>query len=88
VIVLKRLKYVCPAEQRTYRVASEIVASAAQPCELRALPVRVPGADVPTPFSAPLERSSLDVDRFADAIRSVISSGSIVAALAGRGATR
>jgi hypothetical protein len=53
-----RLVVVDPAP-RTCGFAGEIVSSVVERCSLRAFPVRVTGADVPTPISPPLERRTL-----------------------------
>ena len=66
-----RLVVVDPAP-RTCGFAGEIVATIVESCELQAPPVRVTGADVPSPFSPPLERFTLpDAQRIADAVRHV-----------------
>jgi pyruvate dehydrogenase E1 component beta subunit len=66
-----RLVVVDPAP-RTCGFAGEIVATIAESCQLQAPPVRVTGADVPTPFSPPLERYTLpDAERVDAAIRRV-----------------
>lgn len=60
----------------TCSFASELVATIAQEAfgALVAAPIRVTGADVPTPFSSPLEQNTLpNVDRVVDAVRSVVS---------------
>ena len=61
---------------RTCSLASELVATLSEDWfwQLRAAPVRVTAADVPTPFSPPLERHSLpDTDRVIEAVRRVVS---------------
>jgi 2-oxoisovalerate dehydrogenase E1 component len=59
---------------RTCGFAGEIVATVAEQCDLRASPLRVTGADVPTPFSPPMERYTLpDSTGIAEAIRRVAS---------------
>ena len=61
---------------RVKYVPAEIVASIAESCELLAPPIRVTGADVPTPFSPPLERHTLpDTQRIAAAVRRVVKGG-------------
>jgi pyruvate dehydrogenase E1 component beta subunit len=61
---------------RTCSPASEIVATLSENWfgQLRAAPVRVTAADVPTPFSPPLERHSLpSTERVTEAVRRVVS---------------
>ncbi|WP_241255591.1 alpha-ketoacid dehydrogenase subunit beta [Candidatus Protofrankia californiensis] len=70
-----RVVVVDPAP-RTCSFASELVASLAEEWfwRLRAAPLRVTAADVPTPFSPPLERQTLpDVEQVAQAVRCVVS---------------
>ncbi|WP_198425699.1 MULTISPECIES: transketolase C-terminal domain-containing protein [Microbacterium] len=60
----------------TCSFASELVATIAQEAfgSLKAAPERVTGADVPTPFSSPLEHSTLpNVDRVVAAVRRVVA---------------
>ena len=64
--------------------AAELVASVVERCELGAPPVRVTGADVPTPFSPALERHTLpDLERVTAAIRGVV--GETAGAIGGGG---
>jgi 2-oxoisovalerate dehydrogenase E1 component len=68
-----RLVVVDPAP-RTCGFAGEIVATVAECCELQSPPARVTGADVPTPFSPPLERFTLpDAERVVAAVRRVVA---------------
>jgi len=68
-----RIVVVDPAP-RTCGLASEIVATAAESCNLLAPAVRVTGADVPMPFSPPLERHAVpDRERVRAAIRQVLA---------------
>jgi pyruvate/2-oxoglutarate/acetoin dehydrogenase E1 component len=68
-----RVVVVDPAPQNC-SFASEIVATVAESCDLRAHPVRVTGANVPTPFSPALERHTLpDAERVAAAVRRVVA---------------
>jgi 2-oxoisovalerate dehydrogenase E1 component len=70
----RRLVVVDPAPL-TCSFASEIVATVTERCQLRAFPVRVTGANVPTPYSPPLERHSVpDAARVAEAVRRAMSS--------------
>jgi TPP-dependent pyruvate/acetoin dehydrogenase alpha subunit/pyruvate/2-oxoglutarate/acetoin dehydrogenase E1 component len=65
---------VVDAAPRTCGFAGEIVATVAERCELLASPARVTGADVPTPFSPPLERFTLpDAERVVAAVRGVVA---------------
>ncbi|MGP6176257.1 alpha-ketoacid dehydrogenase subunit beta [Microbacterium sp. A196] len=60
----------------TCSFASELVATIAQEAfgSLSAAPIRVTGADVPTPFSSPLEQNTLpNVDRVVAAVRRVLA---------------
>lgn len=60
--------------------AAELVATAVERCELSAPPVRVTGADVPTPFSPALERHTLpNAERVAAAVRQVVGTAGSVA---------
>jgi pyruvate dehydrogenase E1 component beta subunit len=55
---------------RTCGFAGEVIATAAECGVLRAPPIRITGADVPSPFSPPLEQHVLpDAARLADAVR-------------------
>ena len=77
-----RLVVVDPAP-RTCGFAGEIVATVAERGALRAPPARVTGADVPTPFSPPLEQHALPDERqVTDAIRQVVSASGATEPLA------
>jgi 2-oxoisovalerate dehydrogenase E1 component len=66
---------------RTCGFAGEIVATVTEHCELRSRPLRVAGANVPTPFSPPLERYTVpDTERVVDAVRRVVSKNGAFAA--------
>jgi 2-oxoisovalerate dehydrogenase E1 component len=59
---------------RNNGISAEIVAMVAERSDLRARPVRVAGADVPTPFSPPMERYVIpDQERVETAIRRVLA---------------
>jgi 2-oxoisovalerate dehydrogenase E1 component len=59
---------------RTSGFGAEIVATLAETCELRAAPVRVAGANVPTPFSPALEQLTLpSADEVITAARRVLT---------------
>ncbi|HTW98661.1 MAG TPA: thiamine pyrophosphate-dependent enzyme [Acidimicrobiales bacterium] len=59
---------------RNNGIAAEIIARVAESCDLLAHPIRVAGADTPTPFSPPMERFVIpDQERIEDAVRRVVA---------------